>query len=150
MAAVDEDGQLHAVGSGDVNDYLREITHGAADSEGDHFTAKDFRTWHGTTQALELTRLACTQQEAPTAADKNVRYSAKAILAEVARQLGNTPAVCKKSYVHPAVLALGAQIASAPSPRSQQVWARLGGATSPRGLSAAERRLLAFLSKHQA
>ncbi len=145
----DEDGSLRTVGSGDVNDYLREITHGAADSEGDHFTAKDFRTWHGTTQALELTRLACTQSVTPTAADRNVRYNAKAILAEVARQLGNTPAVCKKSYVHPAVLELGTRLASDAGPGLQAVWNHIGGTTSPRGLSAAERRLLAFLRKPQ-
>ena len=145
----DEDGSLRTVGSGDVNDYLREITHGAADSEGDHFTAKDFRTWHGTTQALELTRLACTQSATPTAADKDVRYNAKAILAEVARQLSNTPAVCKKSYVHPAVLELGTRLASDAGPGLQTVWNHIGGTTSPRGLSAAERRLLAFLRKPQ-
>ncbi len=143
----DEDGNLRTLGSGDVNDYLNEITRTAGQADGERFTAKDFRTWHGTTQALELTRLACTRADAANATDKGLRYSAQAILAEVAHQLGNTPAVCKQSYVHPAVLALGAQIASDPSPRSQQVWARLGGATSPRGLSAAERRLLAFLSK---
>ncbi|MCI5068220.1 DNA topoisomerase IB [Acidovorax sp.] len=143
----DEDGTPRTVGSGDVNDYLREITHGAADAGGDHFTAKDFRTWHGTTQALELTRLACTQTDAPAAADKNTRYSAKAILAEVARQLGNTPAVCKKSYVHPAVLELGSRLASDAGPGMQEVWDRIGGSASPRGLSAAERRLLAFLGK---
>ena len=143
----DEDGTPRTVGSGDVNDYLREITHGAADAGGDHFTAKDFRTWHGTTQALELTRLACSQTDAPAAADKNTRYSAKAILAEVARQLGNTPAVCKKSYVHPAVLELGSRLASDAGPGMQEVWVRIGGSASPRGLSAAERRLLAFLGK---
>ena len=57
-------------------------------------------------KALELTRLACEQN----AADPQVRYSAKEILGAVARQLGNTPAVCKKAYVHPAVLALGTQL----------------------------------------
>ena len=146
----DEDGNLRTLGSGDVNDYLNEITRTAGKADGERFTAKDFRTWHGTTQALELTRLACTGADAANPTEKGLRYIAQAILAEVAYQLGNTPAVCKKSYVHPAVLALGAQIASDPSPRSQQVWARLGGATSPRGLSAAERRLLAFLSKPRA
>ncbi|WP_225585038.1 DNA topoisomerase IB [Acidovorax sp. ACV01] len=145
----DEDGTPRTVGSGDVNDYLREITQGVSSTEGDHFTAKDFRTWHGTTQALELTRLACTQTDASGAADKNVRYSAKAILAEVARQLGNTPAVCKKSYVHPAVLDLGSRLASDAGPGMQEVWNHIGGTTSPRGLSAAERRLLAFLRKPQ-
>lgn len=148
----DEDGTRRTVGSSDVNDYLREITEGARRApltgDGDaelHFTAKDFRTWHGTAQALELTRLACSgagDDEAEPA-----KYSAKAILAEVARQLGNTPAVCKKSYVHPAVLELGAHLASGSGPGMQSVWARLGASAAPRGLSAAERRLLAFLRK---
>ena len=88
----DEDGTRHGIGSSDVNDYLREAS-------GGEFTAKDFRTWHGTVQALELTRLACEQN----AADPEVRYSAKEILGAVARQLGNTPAVCRASYVHPLV-----------------------------------------------
>lgn len=138
----DEEGAPCSVGSGDVNDYLAEIT-GADKSDGEamRFTAKDFRTWHGTVQALELTRLACTSPAGEQT------YSAKDILAEVARQLGNTPAVCKKSYVHPAVLELGSRLASDAGPGMQSVWERIGGAASPRGLSAAERRLLAFLRK---
>lgn len=136
----DADGNGHTVGSTDVNDYLREITGSASGEE--HFTAKDFRTWHGTTQALELTRLACTAQ-----GDAAIQYSAKAILTEVACQLGNTPAVCKKSYVHPAVMALGSQLVSNASPGIQSIWERIGGTASPRGLSAAERRLLVFLRK---
>lgn len=141
---LDENGELRTVGSSDVNDYLRDITHTGA-AEGEHFTAKDFRTWHGTTQALELTRLACTPHIPTKAHDAASRYSAKAILTEVARQLGNTPAVCKKSYVHPAVLELGARLASDQGPDMQSVWQRIGGKAAPRGLSAAERRLLAFL-----
>ncbi|RYF02395.1 MAG: DNA topoisomerase IB [Comamonadaceae bacterium] len=136
---VDEDGTPHAVGSGDVNDYLHEIAGG--EGNGPRFTAKDFRTWHGTAQALELTRLACTQPA------EGAGYSAKQILIEVARQLGNTPAVCKKSYVHPAVLDLGTRLASDAGPNMQSVWSRIGGSASPRGLSAAERRLLAFLRR---
>ena len=152
---VDEEGTVRSVGSGDVNDYLREITHPPAARGGNEqrFTAKDFRTWHGTAQALELTRLACTPSNdagAADASDTSARYSAKAILAEVARQLGNTPAVCKKSYVHPAVLELGSRLASDAGPGMQDVWDRIGGNPSPRGLSAAERRLLAFLRKPQA
>lgn len=139
------DGAVHTVGSSDVNSYLRDISvprqRGANAVEDPHFTAKDFRTWHGTAQALELTRLAC----APPASAAN--YSAKEILTEVARQLGNTPAVCKKSYVHPGVLELGARLASDAGPGMQRVWDRIGGAASPRALSAAERRLLAFLKK---
>lgn len=148
---IDEDGAPHAVGSSDVNDYLREIAAprrragaSAGTSTDDlHFTAKDFRTWHGSVQALELTRLAC----APPAADGAARTTARDILVEVARQLGNTPAVCKKAYIHPAVLEMGAQLTSDAGPNMQRVWQRIGGAAKPRGLSAAERRLLAFLRR---
>lgn len=173
----DENGERHSVGSGDVNDYLRDITApaarrnrqanapvgngksnggvSAADTPQPHFTAKDFRTWHGTVQALELTRLACRQtgvegtgtQGAPAAAQA---WTAQKILVEVARQLGNTPAVCKKAYVHPAVLELGSRLASDAGPGLQRVWERIGGAASPRGLSAAERRLLVFLRRPEA
>ncbi|RYF08416.1 MAG: DNA topoisomerase IB [Comamonadaceae bacterium] len=136
---VDDEGAPHTVGSGDVNDYLHEIAGGGED--GPRFTAKDFRTWHGTAQALELTRLACTQPA------QGAGYNAKQILIEVARQLGNTPAVCKKSYVHPAVLDLGSRLSSDAGPNMQRVWDRIGGSASPRGLSAAERRLLAFLKR---
>lgn len=123
-----------------------------------HFTAKDFRTWHGTVQALELTRLACRQSAgaaegaaagAGTEAGPQA-WTAQKVLAEVARQLGNTPAVCKKAYVHPAVLELGAQLASDAGPGLQRVWQRIGAAASPRGLSAAERRLLGFLRLQRA
>ena len=146
----DEDGTRHTVGSSDVNDYLHEIANGrgkgregdGGDGEGMRFTAKDFRTWHGTAQALELTRIACIQPEgAPVS-------TAKHILAEVARQLGNTPAVCKKSYIHPAVLELGSRLASDAGPDMQAVWERIGERStgaSGRGLSAVERRLMAFL-----
>ena len=132
----DEDGTRHGIGSSDVNDYLREAS-------GGEFTAKDFRTWHGTVQALELTRLACEQN----AAEPEVRYSAKEILGAVARQLGNTPAVCKKAYVHPAVLALGTQL-SKDAEGMTAIWERITGSRPPRGLLAAESRLAAFM-RHQ-
>jgi DNA topoisomerase-1 len=141
---VDEDaegggnGEQRSVSSTDVNDYLAEA------AQGERFTAKDFRTWHGTVQALELTRLAC--EPGRTAADGN-RYSAKDILAAVARQLGNTPAVCKKAYVHPAVLALGSALSEGDE-ATGALFERIAGhgtARPSRGLHAAERRLLAFL-----
>ncbi len=84
---VDEDGDICSVGSGDVNDYLRETM-------GQDFTAKNFRTWHASVLALKL--LAETRDKLPL----------KAVLADVAAHLGNTPAVTRKSYIHPAVLAL--------------------------------------------
>jgi DNA topoisomerase-1 len=136
---LDEQGELRTVSSTDVNDYLAEA------SPGERFTAKDFRTWHGTVQALELTRLAC--EPGRTASDGS-RYSATDILAAVARQLGNTPAVCKKAYVHPAVLALGNALADDDGDAASALFEKLtgrGSAKPSRGLYAAERRLLAFL-----
>ena len=80
------------VTSEDVNEYLREIT-------GEDFTAKDFRTWAGTV----LAAMALNAQEAfanKTQAKKNIKDAISA----VAKILGNTPAICRKCYVHPAVL----------------------------------------------
>jgi len=89
---LDVEGQKRCVDSGDVNDYLREIT-------GRDFTAKDFRTWAGTiTAASELRRLGPVDSE--TEARKNVVVAVKA----TAQSLGNTSAVCRKSYIHPAII----------------------------------------------
>jgi DNA topoisomerase-1 len=89
---VDSGDQKHDVGSGDVNDYLRELT-------GQDFTAKDFRTWAGTVSAAsELRQLGPADSE--TDARKNVVTAIKTI----AQILGNTPAVCRKSYVHPKII----------------------------------------------
>ena len=139
----DEDGELRSVSSTDVNGYIAEA------SPGERFTAKDFRTWHGTVQALELTRLAC--EPGRTAAD-GTRYSAKEILAAVAKQLGNTPAVCKKAYVHPAVLALGSALAGNEEDPAAELLRKMSARTAARktrGLHAAEQRLLAFLRMHR-
>lgn len=89
---LDEDGRRHAVDSDDVNAYLREIS-------GQEFSAKDFRTWAGTVLcAVALRELdACTSE---TEAKRNVA----AVVKTVSRQLGNTPAVCRACYIHPAVL----------------------------------------------
>jgi DNA topoisomerase-1 len=89
---LDENGERQSIHSDDVNDYLRRIT-------GQDFTAKDFRTWGGTVLALrELRRRGMA--ETRTKAEKQVREAIK-ITAEA---LGNTPAVCRRSYIHPAVL----------------------------------------------
>lgn len=137
----DAEGIPHSLSSTDVNDYLRAAA-------GANFTAKDFRTWHGTVQALELTRLACNNPEA-TDATPAMRYSAKEIIAAVAKQLGNTPAVCKKAYVHPAVLALGTTLSSDAGAMTD-IWERIAGHVKPmRRLYAAEGRLLGFLQEHR-
>ncbi|SEL94046.1 DNA topoisomerase-1 [Variovorax sp. YR750] len=138
----DGEGELRGVSSTDVNDYLAEA------AGGERFTAKDFRTWHGTVQALELTRLAC--EPGRTAADGS-RYSARDILGAVAKQLGNTPAVCRKAYVHPAVLALGSALSDGDE-ATAALFEKIGGSRSARpsrGLHAAERRLMAFLKAHR-
>ena len=123
---VDEDGMVRGVGSADVNDYIR-------DAAGADFTAKDFRTWHGTAHALALW---IERSEA----GEGRRPSAKELLAEVARRLGNTVAVCKKSYVHPRVLEL---LETEPDDGLRATLA----AGRRRGLEVAERRLLAFLAR---
>ncbi|AMM25483.1 DNA topoisomerase IB [Variovorax sp. PAMC 28711] len=140
---IGDDGAPHGVSSSDVNDYLR-------DAAGNGFTAKDFRTWHGTVQALELTRLACDHNESALEDAAAARYSAKDIIGAVAKQLGNTPAVCKKSYVHPAVLSLGGQLSSDPA-GMQAVWKSISGRGTQGAsrLRAAEARLLAFLSSER-
>ena len=89
---LDENGEKHRVISDDVNQYLHDIT-------GEDFTAKDFRTWAGTVMAA----MALQSQELfenKSQAKKNV----KAAIGAVAKMLGNTPTVCRKCYVHPAVL----------------------------------------------
>jgi DNA topoisomerase-1 len=89
---VDDDGQPRDVGSSDVNDYLREIA-------GEDVTAKDFRTWAATTlAAVALESFKSVDTKA--ALKRNVRRAVEA----VAGMLGNTPAVCRKCYVHPAIL----------------------------------------------
>jgi DNA topoisomerase-1 len=89
---LEAEGTLRAVDSSDVNDYLRA-------AGGEEFSAKDFRTWAGTVLAAYTLR----QQAAfgsQTQAKKNVAFA----IQTVARRLGNTPAVCRKCYVHPAVV----------------------------------------------
>lgn len=89
---IDDDGEQREVTSGDVNAYLREIS----DSD---ITAKDFRTWTGTVlAALALAEFEKFDSEA--AAKKNVR----AAIETVSAKLGNTPAVCRRCYVHPEVI----------------------------------------------
>jgi DNA topoisomerase-1 len=87
-----ENGERHTIESSDVNNYLREIT-------GEDFTAKDFRTWAGTVLAATALR----EFEAWDSKAQAKRNVVRAI-ESVAKRLGNTKAVCKKCYIHPAVL----------------------------------------------
>jgi DNA topoisomerase-1 len=90
---LDDDGHRQPIDSGMVNDYLR-------DAMGESFTAKDFRTWGGTLRAIEI--LASTEHPDPKT-DRALAGCMKAAIASVAEHLGNTVAVCKKSYIHPEV-----------------------------------------------
>ena len=89
---LDEDDKPHTIDSSDVNAYLQEIS-------GQPFTAKDFRTWAGTVlAALALQEFETFDTQA--AAKKNITNA----IEKVAERLGNTPSVCRKCYVHPAIL----------------------------------------------
>ena len=90
---VDEDGKTHDIGSADVNQYIREI------ADGEDFTTKDFRTWAGTVlAAMALRELETFDSQAQ--AKRNIVRAVES----VAKRLGNTKAVCRKCYIHPAIL----------------------------------------------
>jgi DNA topoisomerase-1 len=89
---VDVNGRRRSVGSGDLNNYLKEVT-------GEAFTSKDFRTWWGTVLAVKALR-ELQPGRSKTHSEKNVLLAIDA----VAGLLGNTRAVCRKSYVHPGVI----------------------------------------------
>jgi DNA topoisomerase-1 len=89
---LDEEGNPQHIESGDVNDYLREIT-------GGDYTAKDFRTWGGTCLAANFLAEKCGQAESGAAKTTLVD-----VVKNVAAKLGNRPATCRKYYIHPAVM----------------------------------------------
>jgi len=89
---LDEQGDRHDVTSGDVNDYLREIS-------GTDFTAKDFRTWAGTVLMAQALK-----QVAGFHSENQAKKNLKRAIEVVAEKLGNTPAVCRKCYIHPFIL----------------------------------------------
>jgi DNA topoisomerase-1 len=89
---IDADGEPHAIGSEDVNDYLQEIA-------GEEFTAKDFRTWGGTVLAAWSLR-----EFGPYESESAMKANIVAAVDVVAARLGNTRAVCRAAYIHPAVL----------------------------------------------
>jgi DNA topoisomerase-1 len=129
----DENGEPHDVSSTDVNDYLREIT-------GQEFTAKDFRTWAGTLLASQF----LSQYEAHSTEAQAKRAIVQTVKA-VAEKLGNTPAVCRKAYIHPGVLeaSLEGSLLRSLQTRPKQ-WAR-----SCNGLRNGEAALFMFLSSKQ-
>ena len=92
FAYFDDAGEVHQIGSAEVNDYLREIG-------GSEFSAKDFRTWAGTVLALRA-----LQQNTEFSSAAEAKRNVVAAIESVAQALGNTKAVCRKSYIHPALI----------------------------------------------
>ena len=120
---VDDEGEACAVSSADVNEYIREAT-------GGDFTAKNFRTWGASVIAFDHMLTAAEEERA--------KISLKTVLEPVAEALGNTPAISRKSYVHPKLIDVARE-----KPRDP-----LNGMERPRGrkyLSSAEVGLLDFL-----
>ena len=89
---VNQNGERRKVDSEDVNAYLREIA-------GEGFTAKDFRTWVGTVVAAGKLSMIDGEMD-----EKEVQRTITRVVKEVAEELGNTPAVCRKHYIHPEVI----------------------------------------------
>jgi DNA topoisomerase I len=90
---IDESGDPQSIDSGDVNEYLREIS-------GGDFTAKDFRTWGGTCLAASFLLERCALQEK----DEATKAAMVDVVKQVASKLGNKPATCRKYYIHPSVM----------------------------------------------
>ena len=117
---INGDGEAHPVGSADVNAYL-------AEAMGERFTAKNFRTWHASVLAFRLL------------AEADGELTLRELTAGVGAHLGNTPAMARKSYIHPAVIALVDR---------QQKWrARLKLARDGRWLDRYERTLIKLLDR---
>ncbi len=130
----DEAGVMRSITSADVNEYL------ATGSQGE-VTAKSFRTWHASVMALAITQRAIERVDTD--------FTLKALLAEVAAALGNTPAVCRKSYVHPEVMAL-AMLAAHQMEHARQALHRLTRektVVAPTGLRRDEAKLMDFLER---
>ncbi len=134
---LDDDGNPHTVDSSDVNAYLDAIT-----DPDSHFTAKDFRTWAGTVLAAQ-TLCAFEPCDTATQLKKNIVEAIKS----VAHRLGNTPSVCRKCYVHPAVLdayltgAMHTLLADLKAPSTN---------TQPHDLRPEEHALMHLLEQHLA
>jgi DNA topoisomerase IB len=126
---VTDDGQRAPIDSGQVNDYLREAM-------GDDFTAKDFRTWGATLQAVIL--LARTPHpENPS--ERAFKSEIVAVIKQVAAELRNTPAVCRKSYINPIVFDAW---------RSGLIRRTFSGGLKLAAPRKTETRVLEFLKKH--
>jgi DNA topoisomerase-1 len=132
---LDENDEPQKIGSADVNEYLREIA-------GEEFSAKDFRTWAGTVLAAVALR-EIERFETKAQAKKNLVQAIEA----VAQRLGNTPAVCRKCYIHPVVLESyldGVTLEQAKARAAKTLRAAKSGGAA---LGEDERAVLAFLER---
>jgi DNA topoisomerase-1 len=129
---IDEDGEIAAIESSDVNAYLGDIT-------GQEFTAKDFRTWGGTVYASQQLR-----EVGPFDSDAEAKRNVAEAIKGVAKQLGNTPAVCRACYIHPGL------IEAYVDGSLLSVWDRTERSIKdwPRGLKREEAVLLVVLRHH--
>jgi DNA topoisomerase-1 len=130
---VGDDGKPHDITSTDVNEYLRDITNS-------DFTAKDFRTWGGTVLAAMALR---GLRECPT--KTQARKNLVRAIESVAQRLGNTPAICKKCYIHPEIMNsyMDGTMIDTFQKRADEL-------QKVAGLSADESAVLAFLKKRLA
>lgn len=128
---MDERGDHAGLDSGMVNEYLRAIT-------GEDITAKDFRTWHGTVCAAEQLD-ACGESKIKAEINKNI----VAAIQEVARNLGNRPATCRKYYVHPVILDLYS------SGKLRPFMSKRSGGRNLAGLAPPERCVLRILLSNE-
>jgi DNA topoisomerase I len=116
----DDDGSLHPVDSGMLNAYLH-------DAMGEAFSAKDFRTWGGTKAAV----IAASETPRPSGSERRLTRARNQVIGRAAELLGNSPAVCRRAYIHPDVLAawddgrLQALTAARRPPRGAADWERL-------------------------
>ncbi len=113
---IDEDGKRQSIDSDDVNAYLREVT-------GLDVTAKDFRTWSGTMVAARS-----LQEMGAGASERAVKRNVNLALDQVASRLRNTRTVCRKYYVHPAILGAYQRGVTVPTPRPGKQRSRPGAA----------------------
>lgn len=121
----DDNGNRHTIGSGDINGYIKEIT-------GEDFTAKDFRAWAGSLNAL------CAFQEiGEYTSITDCKRKVVDVLDSVAKKLGNTRTVCRKYYVHPTVIA---------SYEKGSIWNYKPRKTINTGFNAEEKALLKLLT----
>ena len=119
---LDESGGVQSIGSSDVNEYLREIA-------GGEISTKDFRTWTGSVYVASLLRRR----------DRVGVTHVAAAVREASRRLGNTPAICRKSYVHPRVL----------DPETWRHTSRGGSVHPPRGLRTEEAAFLSIVRRER-